>query len=318
MRMLANRVSCHSMLDDINPADFAHHVRHAKNWNDLGIRCGLKPDKFGSTHHHGKESMLQQKVNNMRLDVTHFFNQQSLISDDDFKTIVAQSDNVYKVVSKCGKWPNGREKAIILKRIADLDIDIRHLKIRTRSTPYPRHRNNKVDVIDDETFKTLVKNNTTWKNLALACGFKRHATQNKLAQRIEMLGLDTNHFDCCIQLDNDKIFVVESDAHPQIIKKRLVRDFDRAYECAACKNQAFIKSDGVLLWNNKEIVLQLEHKNGINNDNRLDNLEFLCPSCHSQTSTFCGGNGKKRRAMLAWLEEGKTSYAPGSIASLLN
>jgi hypothetical protein len=34
----------------------------------------------------------------------------------------------------------------------------------------------------------------------------------------------------------------------------------------------------------------LEHVNGINNDHSLENLCFLCPNCHSQTSTYCGKN----------------------------
>jgi hypothetical protein len=112
--------------------------------------------------------------------------------------------------------------------------------------------------------------------------------------RIENLGLNTNHFENDVTPE-DKIFVVESHVDSREIKKRLIRDFDRAYECAACKNQSFTKRDGVLLWNNKEIVLQLEHKNGNNTDNRLENLEYLCPSCHSQTSTFTGRNNKKYR-----------------------
>lgn len=194
------------MLYDISPPDFAHHVRHANCWNDLGIRCGLEPDEFGSIHHHAKESILQQKVANMRLNTDHFFNQQPLISDDDFKTIVKECDYVYQVVSKCSKWVNGREKAIILKRIADLGID---KTFKIRRAPITFRCRNKVDEIDDETFKTLVKNNTTWKNLALACGFKRNATQNKLAQRIEMLGLNTNHFDTR-NIPIDEIFVEDS------------------------------------------------------------------------------------------------------------
>jgi Zn finger protein HypA/HybF involved in hydrogenase expression len=186
---------------------------------------------------------------------------------------------------------------------------------KTRSPPkFP----NKVDVIDDETFKTLVKDNTKWSNLSMACGYDQAGGRNFLASRIEKHGLNTNHFDDDV-IPSDKIFVVDSRYTCNgEIKKRLLRDFDRSYECVACNNEHFTKCDGVLMWNNKEIVLQLEHKNGNNTDNRLENLEFLCPSCHSQTSTFGGGNSKKYKAGQAWLEEGKTSHAPGSIASLLN
>ena len=46
-------------------------------------------------------------------------------------------------------------------------------------------------------------------------------------------------------------------------------------------------------WQGKKLVLQLEHKNGNTYDNRLENLCFLCPNCHSQTGTFSGRNSKK-------------------------
>lgn len=44
------------------------------------------------------------------------------------------------------------------------------------------------------------------------------------------------------------------------------------------------------IWNDKPITLQLEHKNGISNDHRLENLEYLCPNCHSQTQSYSGSN----------------------------
>ena len=48
------------------------------------------------------------------------------------------------------------------------------------------------------------------------------------------------------------------------------------------------------IWNNKHLSLQLEHINGIYNDNRLENLTLLCPNCHSQTATYAGkGKNKK-------------------------
>lgn len=43
-------------------------------------------------------------------------------------------------------------------------------------------------------------------------------------------------------------------------------------------------------WNNKELKLDLDHINGDPTDNRLDNLRFLCPNCHSQTNTYKGKN----------------------------
>jgi hypothetical protein len=135
-------------------------------------------------------------------------------------------------------------------------------------------------------------------------------------ERIQQLGLDMKHLDRKGVTD-DKIFVVDSQFQTtDTIKKRLVRDFDRPYECNACKNVNFTKRDGVLMWNDQEIILQLEHKNGINNDHRLENLEFLCPNCHSQTSTFCGRNLKRFKVMQLWVEDGKTEHPPGSIASL--
>lgn len=48
------------------------------------------------------------------------------------------------------------------------------------------------------------------------------------------------------------------------------------------------------IYNNKPLSLQLDHINGIHDDNRIHNLRILCPNCHSQTETY----GSKNKAYL--------------------
>ena len=67
------------------------------------------------------------------------------------------------------------------------------------------------------------------------------------------------------------------------IRKVIIKENLIEYKCSECNIQT---------WNNKSLSLHLDHINGINNDNRLENLRFLCPNCHSQTETYTGRNKK--------------------------
>ena len=64
---------------------------------------------------------------------------------------------------------------------------------------------------------------------------------------------------------------------------------------------------GIEAWCGKEIVLELEHKDGNSENNVVENLCLLCPNCHSQTPTFKGKNkGNGRHIRRTRYNEGKS------------
>lgn len=69
------------------------------------------------------------------------------------------------------------------------------------------------------------------------------------------------------------------------LKQRLLSNNIIENKCSNCGNEGE--------WCGEKLTLQLDHINGINNDNRLENLRLLCPNCHSQTDTYSGKHNKK-------------------------
>ncbi len=84
----------------------------------------------------------------------------------------------------------------------------------------------------------------------------------------------------------EEILVENSNYHRASLKARLLALGILKNKCSSCG----LGSE----WNGKPLVLHIEHKNGIGNDNRLENLAILCPNCHSQTPTYCGNRFVKK------------------------
>lgn len=62
-------------------------------------------------------------------------------------------------------------------------------------------------------------------------------------------------------------------------RKRIIIEQDN--KCNRCKLSE---------WQGEQIPLEIDHKDGINNNHVRDNMEALCPNCHALTDTWRGRN----------------------------
>lgn len=67
------------------------------------------------------------------------------------------------------------------------------------------------------------------------------------------------------------------------LKNKLIKSGLKQNVCEIC---------GISEWNGKPINMELHHKDGNKHNHSLDNLQMLCPNCHSQTETFRAKNIK--------------------------
>jgi 5-methylcytosine-specific restriction endonuclease McrA len=68
------------------------------------------------------------------------------------------------------------------------------------------------------------------------------------------------------------------------LKNRLLENNMLKPVCSNCNNET---------WMGNPIPLELDHINGINKDNRFENLRLLCPNCHALTPTYRSKNRSK-------------------------
>jgi len=72
------------------------------------------------------------------------------------------------------------------------------------------------------------------------------------------------------------------------LKRRLLNEGLKRNRCELC---------GITEWLGQPLSMALHHVNGDGRDNRLENLQLLCPNCHSQTENFSGKGRRRLRAV---------------------
>lgn len=160
----------------------------------------------------------------------------------------------------------------------------------------------------DEQLKVAVLENKSVAGVIRQLGLKpaggNYATiQNKIKE----LNLDTSHFtgqgwNVGLKFRPNppkplsEILVENSTYQSYKLSKRLITEGLKDKRCECCGNTH---------WLNKPIALELHHINGIHNDNRIENLQMLCPNCHAMTDNYRGKNiGKSTQEEMTEVNEG--------------
>ncbi|WP_333737303.1 HNH endonuclease signature motif containing protein [Streptomyces sp. IBSBF 2806] len=116
------------------------------------------------------------------------------------------------------------------------------------------------------------------------------AARARVKRGIEVHGLSTAHFTgqghfrgtrSPSRKSAAEILVLLAPGSPRsktVLLRRALDDLEVPHVCGAC---------GIGdVWQGRRLVLEIDHVNGDRLDNRRENLRYLCPSCHSQTSSF--------------------------------
>lgn len=155
------------------------------------------------------------------------------------------------------------------------------------------YRNNIWETLTEEQWKEIIKNSSSKAEVARKVGRCGGTDFNKrLDKYIKEHCISIEHFTGRYGEHGEKyqiqdIFIENSPVARKVIKEYIAKYNLLEYKCSICGNRGE--------WLGTSLTLQLDHINGINNDNRLENLRWLCPNCHTQTPTYNGKNKTEKK-----------------------
>jgi hypothetical protein len=108
----------------------------------------------------------------------------------------------------------------------------------------------------------------------------------------------------------ERILVEGSTYSRSHLKARLFKQGLKARACEVCGQSE--------IWRGRRMSLILDHRNGVADDNRLENLRIVCPNCAATLDTHCGRQNRlerEPRLCLHCREEFMPAYASQGYCS---
>lgn len=147
-----------------------------------------------------------------------------------------------------------------------------------------------IDNFSKEELEQIVKESFSIKEVVKKLGYSssngdNHKTvKNKLA----LYNISIDHFQyptSLTQRNTENVFVKNATCSQATLRRWYIKGNYTEYKCSICGQKPF--------WNGKELTLTLDHINGDNKDNQIENLRWVCPNCDRQLDTFGFKRGAK-------------------------
>jgi Zn finger protein HypA/HybF involved in hydrogenase expression len=172
----------------------------------------------------------------------------------------------------------------------------------------------------DNEFSELVKKSKTYSEILRYFGLCHKGGNSKTVKaRIESLGISTDHIPKGFASNVGRKFqktktpiedvLVENSSYNRAnLKPRLIVEMGFEEKCQKCGMGN--------VWNGERLVLTLDHIDGVFNNNKIENLRFLCPNCNSQTKTFAGRNIRRKAEKFYCPKCGKEKNKASELCSV--
>lgn len=139
-----------------------------------------------------------------------------------------------------------------------------------------------IDLYSEEELRTVVANSTCLRDVLIKLGYATTSGDNHrtLKNRIERYGIDISHFKIKPfphRRTPEDTFVENSTASQHSLRRLYLSGGYTPYRCSVCGQ--------LPEQNDKPLTLILDHINGNNKDDRIENLRWVCPNCNQQLDT---------------------------------
>jgi hypothetical protein len=202
-------------------------------------------------------------------------------NDEQLRDAVAQSRNVSQTLRILGLRPVGGNYDTIRRRLALLSIDTSHWG---RANRWITTREAAAAAVEASDSIASAIRRLGWPDTT--------TTRRRFRALIALYGINAAHFlgqashrgkryPERVRPVQDYLLLHGPRISSHDLRLKLLANAIFDPQCATCGGTA---------WQGCPIPLELEHKNGNRNDNRLENLELLCPNCHALTPTYRGRN----------------------------